>query len=197
MKSIVYLFLCFSLIISIYSCGGKSNNEEPTEKVDTVWNEKVQDVFFDAKFGDSIPDVVKKFGKHDFILLENISTDALLHFSSTQGRYFTFGNIGWEMLDVIAENGRFTGIRFMNASDDKASALNHYNNLKNAIGAKYKITPVETSDTTVYAKCSIFGHNESAASISCYRYETISNDIKIAIQLYYSTSKNYGVSEEL
>ena len=102
------------------------------------------------------------------------------------------------MLDIGAENGIFNYIRFVNASEDKASALSAYNSLKNTIAAKYGLTESTIQDTTVYARSSIFGKNQTRAQVSCYRYETINNNIMIAVSLDYWSNKPFtSVSDDL
>ncbi|WP_407405667.1 hypothetical protein [Sodaliphilus sp.] len=200
MKKILLLISLF-LGITLISCnnkGANSKNNKSEEELDTIWNDRVQETFFDVTFGDSINDVIAKLEKHGFYYKKSNSTDVLLHFSSKEKRFFSFGNMNWEMLDIFASNGRFDGIRFMNASDDKASALNNYNNIKIAIENKYSLTEVTLNDTTIYASSMVFGKNQTVAEVSCYRYETISGNIKIGTDLTYYSLKNFaGPNDEL
>lgn len=198
MKSIfLYLFIVVCLLAN-YSCGNHSKTENAKKEVDTIWNEKVQDTFFGATFGDSVPKVIDQLSENGFYLLEDISSESLLHFRARQGRFFTFGNMTWEILDIGAENGIFNYISFLKAGEDKASALSGYNSLKNTIAAKYGLTESTIQDTTVYAKSSIFGKNQTRAEVSCYRYETISNTIRIGVELeYWSDKKFTSVSDDL
>lgn len=198
MKSI---FLYLSIVVCLlanFSCGNHSKTENAQKEIDTIWNEKVQDTFFCATFGDSVPKVIDQLSENGFYLLEDVSSKSLLHFRARQGKYFTFGNMTWEMLDIGAENGIFNYIRFLNAGEDKASALSGYNSLKNTIAAKYGLTESTIQDTTVYAKSSIFGKNQTRAEVACYRYETISNTIRIGVELeYWSDKKFTSVSDDL
>lgn len=198
MKSI-FLYLSIAIgLLACYSCGNHSKTEDNQKEIDTLWNEKVQDTFFGATFGDSIPNVIEKLSANGFYLQKDISSESLLHFRARQGRYFTFGNLTWEMLDICADNGIFNYIRFVNASEDKASALSSYRNLKNTIAAKYELTEPSNQDTTLYAASLIFGKNQTDASVSCYRYETISNSIMIGVSLEYWSNKEFTpVSDEL
>lgn len=198
MKSI---FLYLSIVVCLlanFSCGNHSKTEDAQKEIDTIWNEKVQDTFFGATFGDSVPKVIDQLSANGFYLQKDISSESLLHFRARQGKYFTFGNMTWEMLDIGAENGIFNYIRFVNASEDKASALSAYNSLKNTIAAKYELTRPTIQDTTLYAASLIFGKNQTSASVSCYRYETISNTIMIGVELGYSSDKEFtSVSDDL
>lgn len=198
MKSI---FLYLSIVVCLlanFSCGNHSKTEDAQKEIDTIWNEKVQDTFFGATFGDSVPKVIDQLSANGFYLQKDISSESLLHFRARQGKYFTFGNMTWEMLDIGAENGIFNYIRFVNASEDKTSALSAYNSLKNTIAAKYELTRPTIQDTTLYAASLIFGKNQTSASVSCYRYETISNTIMIGVELGYSSDKEFtSVSDDL
>lgn len=198
MKSI---FLYLSIVVCLlanFSCGNHSKTEDAQKEIDTIWNEKVQDTFFGATFGDSVPKVIDQLSANGFYLQKDISSESLLHFRARQGKYFTFGNMTWEMLDIGAENGIFNYIRFVNASEDKASALSAYNSLKNTIAAKYELTRPTIQDTTLYAASLIFGKNQTSASVSCYRYETISNTIMIGVELGYRSDKEFtSVSDDL
>ena len=198
MKSI-FLYLSISIsLLACFSCRNHSQTEESKEKIDTIWNKKVQDTFYGATFGDSIPKVIEQLSAKGFYLQKDISSESLLHFRARQGRYFTFGNMNWEMLDIGAKNGIFNYIRFLNASTDKASALSGYRNLENAIAAKYELTKPTIQDTTVYAAALIFGKNQANAFVSCYRYETISNTIMIGVELEYGSDKEFTpVSDDL
>lgn len=198
MKSIfLYLSIAISLIAS-YSCGNHSKTENAQKEVDTIWNEKVQDTFFGATFGDSVPKVIEQLSANGFYLQKDISSESLLHFRARQGKYFTFGNMTWEMLDIGAENGVFNYIRFINAKEDKASALSAYRNLENAIAAKYGLTEPTIQDTTLYAASLIVGKNQNSASVSCDRYETISHTIMIGVRLEYWSEKEFtSVSDDL
>ena len=198
MKSI---FLYLSIVVCLlanFSCGNHSKTENAQKEIDTIWNEKVQDTFFGATFGDSVPKVIDQLSENGFYLLEDVSSESWLHFRARQGKYFTFGNMTWEMLDIGAENGIFNYIRFSNASEDKASALSAYNSLKNTIAAKYVLTSPTIQDTTLYASSLIFGKNQTRAGVSCHRYETINRTIMIGVALeYWSDKKFTSVSDDL
>ena len=69
MKTIRNL-LILALIVSfvcLFSCKNGIIGKSST-KVDTVLNAKIQDTFFDTKFGASREEVIKNFAKHGFIL---------------------------------------------------------------------------------------------------------------------------------
>ena len=78
----------------------------------------------------------------------------------------------------------------MNCSEDKAASLSRYNGIKNTIETKYSPTLVYPVDTTTYAQTRYFGKNQVVAIISCFRYESVSNNIYIGTKLQYWTQKN-------
>lgn len=191
MKSKIFILFCLLIGISFISCNSNktaSNKEE----LDTVWNEKVQDTFYGLKLGATISteDIVQTIESHGFILNKEYSSDDELKFTPHQKQIFTFGNRYWEMLYIERTNNIFTGIAFMNSSLDKASSLNHYNSLKNEVNTKYSPTEVLLKDTTIYAQTRYFGKNNIGATISCFRYETVSMNIMIGTTLTYWTMKN-------
>lgn len=191
MKSKVFIAICLLTGICLSSCNNKPK---------TVWNDKVQDTFFGMTLGDPVDAdfVIKNLRNKGFRFNYTYSTSTLLHFSNMDSEYFSFGGLSWAMLDISIDNGILTSIRFMNSSTDKASALENYNDIKDALEAKYSATPVNPKDTTLYAETSFYGRNNTYASVSCYRYESVSNQIFIGTQILYETDKGKEkVNEEL
>ena len=191
MKSKIFILFCLLIEISFISCNSNktaSNKEE----LDTVWNEKVQNSFYDLKLGTptSVEQIVKSLEKHGFYFVKEYSSVNELKFDPYQKQFFTFGNRNWEMLYIVRTNNIFTGIAFMNSSLDKASSLNDYNSLKNEVDTKYSPTEVLLKDTTIYAQTRYFGKNNIGATISCFRYETVEKKIMIGTTLSYWTMKN-------
>lgn len=186
------------MIFASSSCGNKKT-EEKESKIDTVWNDKVQDTFFGATFGDSASTVISKFSEHGFVYNLDISSDDLLRFEPLFRDFFSFGNITWRQLEAKIENGRFTAIAFVYGFNDKKIAMIKFNEIKNTISKKYAITPREISDTeTIYSAYDIYGKNDVNAYIGCYRYETNVGEIKVAASLMYYDIKDFGgVSDEL
>lgn len=199
MKNNIVYFVVLVLVVSICSCnknGGNSNDKE--EKKDTLYNDNIQSTFFDAPFGSSKKDVIAKFEEHGFIVNKYTSTDALVHFQPSTGSRFTFGNMPWEMLDASFINDKFYHIRFMNASDDKASAIQIYENVLSNLSAKYKMTNEEPSDTTCYRVSVGYSKQKRIVFVACYRYETTSHTIMQGISLEYQDGSFANeVSDEL
>lgn len=199
MKNKIFVVICLVLAIGTNSCYNKQTASNKKE-LDTVWNEKVQDTFYGLTLGMpiSVAQMTQMLGRHGFFLLQSCSTEELLHFKSSESQYFSFGGRTWEMLDIKRNGEVLTGVCFMNCSLDKAEALGDYNGIKGAVETKYSPTLKFPKDTTVYAQTSYFGKNKIVATVSCFRYETVSRKIMIGTTLTYWTVKNTkSVNEEL
>lgn len=188
-----YKIIIMSLITGIVfnSCNSNKTTSNK-EELDTVWNEKVQNSFYDLKLGTptSVEQIVNSLEKHGFYFIKEYSTDESLHFSFRESQYFTFGGLSWEMLDIYRKGDVLQAVSFSNCSLDKAESIQGYNNIKNAIENKYLPTSVQPKDTTTYEKTLYFGRNNVGATISCFRYETVSKKIMISTTLSYWTMKN-------
>lgn len=191
MKSKIFILFCLLIEISFISCNSNKTASN-TEELDTVWNEKVQNSFYDLKLGTptSVEQIVNSLEKHGFYFVKEYSTDELLHFRFRQSQYFTFGGLSWEILDIYRKGDVLEAVSFRNSSLDKAESIQGYNNIKNAIENKYLPTSVQPKDTTTYEKNLYFGRNNVGATISCFRYETVSKKIMISTTLSYWTMKN-------
>ncbi len=186
------LVLFFGVLLGVCLCSCSSNKTASnTEELDTVWNEKVQNSFYDLKLGTptSVEQIVNSLGKHGFYFVKEYSTDELLHFGTRQSRYFSFGGLSWTMLDIYRKGDVLQAVAFKNSSLDKAESIHDYNNIKNTIENKYLPTSVQPKDTTTYAQTRYFGRNNIGATVSCYRYETVENKIMIGTTLTYWTMK--------
>lgn len=190
MKSKIFILFCLLIEISFISCNSNKTASN-TEELDTVWNEKVQNSFYDLKLGTptSVEQIVNSLGKHGFYFVKEYSTDELLHFGTRQSRYFSFGGLSWTMLDIYRKGDVLQAVAFKNSSLDKAESIHDYNNIKNTIENKYLPTSVQPKDTTTYAQTRYFGRNNIGATVSCYRYETVENKIMIGTTLTYWTMK--------
>lgn len=158
----------------VASCKDKQTSSN-RGKLDTVWNEKVQDTFYGLRLGDSLDvnTIVSVLNSHGFWFNKKYSTENRLEFSSRQSQYFTFGGLGFEMLSISMNDGIFTSVRFMNSSKDKASSLDVYSGIKNTMDSKYSPTSVTLNDSTVYAVTRYYGKNKVCAVVSCFRYESV------------------------
>lgn len=198
MKKILFIISLFGLLM-VTSCNNKQTSSNGGE-LDTVWNEKVQDTFYGLRLGDSLDvnTIVETLGSHGFWFNEKYSSEDYLHFRSRQSQYFSFGGLGFEMLDIHRENGILTRVDFMNSSKDKASSLNVYESIKNTIETKYSPTSITPNDTTIYAQSYYLGKNNIGAVVSCFRYESATKKILIGTWLaYYILRAQEIPSEEL
>ena len=184
--------------ISFISCNSNKTASN-TEELDTVWNEKVQNSFYDLKLGTptSVEQIVNSLEKQGFYFIKEYSTDESLHFRFLESQYFTFGGLTWEMLYIYRKGDVLQGVSFMNCSLDKAESIQNYNNIKNAIENKYLPTSVQPKDTTIYKKTLYFGKNNVGAAVSCYRYETVAKKIMIGTELSYSQKNIKPANDEL
>lgn len=194
------LVLFFGVLLGVCLCSCSSNKTASnTEELDTVWNEKVQNSFYDLKLGApaSVEQIVNSLKKHGFYFIKECSTDESLHFRFLESQYFTFGGLTWEMLDIYREGDVLQAVYFRNSSLDKAESIQNYNYIKDAIENKYLPTSVQPKDTTIYEKTLYFGRNNVRAAVSCYRYETVTKKIMIGTSLSYSQKNIKPANDEL
>lgn len=195
-----YKIIIMSLITGIVfnSCNSNKTTSNK-EELDTVWNEKVQNSFYDLKLGTptSVEQIVNSLEKHGFYFIKEYSTDESLHFRFLESQYFTFGGLTWEMLDIYREGDVLQTVYFRNSSLDKAESIQNYNYIKDAIENKYLPTSVQPKDTTIYEKTLYFGRNNVRAAVSCYRYETVTKKIMIGTELSYSQKNIKPANDEL
>lgn len=195
-----YKIIIMSLITGIIfnSCNSNKTTSNK-EELDTVWNEKVQNSFYDLKLGTptSVEQIVNSLEKHGFYFIKEYSTDESLHFRFHESQYFTFGGLTWEMLDIYREGDVLQAVYFRNSSLDKAESIQNYNYIKDAIENKYLPTSVQPKDTTIYEKTLYFGRNNVKAAVSCYRYETVTKKIMIGTELSYSQKNIKPANDEL
>ena len=195
-----YKIIIMSLITGIVfnSCNSNKTTSNK-EELDTVWNEKVQNSFYDLKLGTpaSVEQIVNSLEKHGFYFIKEYSTDESLHFRFLESQYFTFGGLTWEMLDIYREGDVLQAVYFRNSSLDKAESIQNYNYIKDAIENKYLPTSVQPKDTTIYEKTLYFGRNNVRAAVSCYRYETVTKKIMIGTELSYSQKNIKPANDEL
>ena len=195
-----YKIIIMSLITGIVFNSCNSNKTTfNKEELDTVWNEKVQNSFYDLKLGTptSVEQIVNSLEKHGFYFIKEYSTDESLHFRFLESQYFTFGGLTWEMLDIYREGDVLQAVYFRNSSLDKAESIQNYNYIKDAIENKYLPTSVQPKDTTIYEKTLYFGRNNVRAAVSCYRYETVTKKIMIGTELSYSQKNIKPANDEL
>jgi len=204
-KYFVFSLIVFTTIVCSCVNSNKSSNSNITEQQkvtkvtkDTLYNDNIQGVFYGIKFGASKEEVIKNLEGHGFVLNRNESSDALLHFFPTQGSRFSFGNISWKMLDILFSNDKFYYIRFINTNQDKASALNQYNEVFHAVSAKYIMNDYVSRDTTLYKMSVGYTKMQRGVFVICRRYESTAGNIIYGTMLEYLDNNYYEeVSDEL
>ena len=197
MKNKIFVIFCLLLAIGMNSCGNKQTTSGK-DKLDTVWNERVQDTFYGLVLGKeaSVDKIVTTLESHGFYWTKQYSTDELLHFRSRQSQYFSFGGLSWQMLDVERTNNILSAVRFMNSGLDKAAALSTYKDIKIAMEANYSPSAIATTDTTIYAETYYLGRNKVYSTLSCFRYEAVEKKIMIGTRLVYWTKKGKKASND-
>lgn len=182
-KIIILIFLC--QVLFLFSCGKKTSSVN--NKNDSIWNEKVQDKFYDMELGDSlsITDIVTIMYSKGFSFVSVYSNDNQLRFKSSISESFSFGGLHWEHLDIYRKNDIFTGIDFYNVSKDKTYALEDYKSIKETLQNKYKATPQEPVDTITYAVTNFYGRNNIMAQCYCKRAQSVGKEIFIYTHLCY------------
>ena len=206
MKKIIFQFVLLSLTIVMVSCSSESKPKASSEKKEEskqpeiVYNDSIQKTFFGVSFGANRKEVIQKMREHHLYFDSYNSTETTLRFSSSQGRVFTFGGMSWEMLDIGLSNSRFYYIRFMNAHNDKAAALQSFDNLLSTVSTKYGMNEIPPKDSTEYKKSAGYSkrdpHHEVV--VKAYRYESIGKKILNGVSLeYFDTDYKSTVSDEL
>ena len=197
MKKLFTFFVLFGAMAFVIGChsgdgtGASSSN-------DTLYNDSIQGVFFDTPFGASREILISNFLNHGLAVINDYSTNEEIHFYPINGNLFSFGNMTWEMVDVLFSNGKFCVIRFQNAGNDKAEALNDYDYVLSKVSAKYKMSESEIQDTTVYKASYGVSKNNRVVSVRCYRYESFSKKIMQGVELRYRDDNIANkVSDEL
>ena len=205
-KKSLLQFLLLSLMVAMASCSSEtktttSNDEkEVSKQLEIVYNDSIQKTFFGVSFGAERKEVIQKMSEHHLSFDSYNSTETTLRFSSSQGRVFTFGGMSWEMLDIGLSNSRFYYIRFMNAHNDKAAALQNFDNLLSTVSTKYSMNEITPRDSTEYKKSAGYSkrdpHHEVV--IKAYRYESIGKKILNGVSLeYFDTDYKSTVIDEL
>lgn len=170
MKKII--LFCFVTLLAVASCSKKRDSR-------IVWNDNFPSYFFDVEFGMPTQDAIDELKDSEFKFRKDISTADFVHFEPLTTDSFEFLGAKWRMLDLNVDNGKVSGIGFVNAYKTKEEAANIYLKVKKLTDALYKPT-VKKQLHTIY-----FGDNYVAAGISCFKYKSVSNDSLYAVQLLF------------
>ena len=196
MNKISFL-ITLALFLSLVSCGNNQSNSKTNNNAE-VDNDSIQGIFFETPFGATKEEIITNFSKHGLSLDTYNSTDEVLHFDSKGSRYFSFGGFGWAKCRVMLNNNKLHCIDFYTPQKDKASSLNAYEAIENAVENKYHMLEVTPSDTTVYAKKRGYSKKQKrGVNITCYRYESVGMMIFFTAELTYYDENYESTSDEL
>ena len=175
----------------------KSNNNNNSTALDTVWNESIQDEFFGVHFGATKKELLNNFAQHGIICDYNLSTITSLSMVSNQGKYFSFGDINWNGLNVYFNKNKFYSIQFYCSFKDKQTAMHMYENLKSMLSQKYKFTEMPPSqDSTLYERAIALGKNQDRMGLACTHRESVGNEMWYYVFLEYQTLAPIDISSD-
>ena len=165
--------------------------------LDTVWNESIQDEFFGVHFGATKKELLNNFAQHGIICNYNLSTNTSLSMVSNQGKYFSFGDINWNGVNVYFIKNKFNSIQFYCSFKDKQEAMHMYENLKSMLSQKYKFTEIPPSqDSTSYERTIALGKNQNRMDLIYIHSESVGYEMWYYVFLYYQTLAPIDISSD-
>lgn len=193
--SLTALFLC------LFSCkngiNGKSSDKDST-KIDTLWNETVQNTFYNTQFGSSQEQAIKNFTKHGFKLDNKISEKNFLDFYMPNKKGFIFEGTNWQDVQLKFIDGKFKEIRFLKCFNNPSKAVTTFKSLVDILSKKYKITNLYAFESEERYHRTVFGKTKINAEFSYFGIEAsggyvrFDSDNTISSRDYGETA--YGVS---
>ena len=197
MKKIVWLIIFVAILSLSAMTSCKSNNNNNPTALDTVWNESIQDEFFGVHFGATKKELLNNFAQYGIICDYNLSTNTSLSMVSNQGKYFSFGDINWNGLNVYFNKNKFNSIQFYCSFKDKQTAMQMYENLKSMLSQKYKFTEMPPSqDSTLYERAVALGKNQNRMGLACTHRESVGNEMWYYVFLEYQTLAPIDISSD-
>ena len=191
MKKSIRLFICALLALSVWSCS-KGQQEQ------AGLNEKIQDTFMGARFGDSIETVIRMFSEKALVPDIRHMTRSRVSFDHKNLEFFSFGDMSWKYVNTYYVNGKLSEISFYKPVRNKEAAKTNYENIKSAVQKKYKLELYEPSDTLVYEAYKGYDKQGSEVRVTYSKYESIGHEIWYSAFLTYSTNKfDNEANEEL
>jgi len=190
MKKSIRLFICALLALSVWSCS-KGQQEQ------AGLNEKIQDTFMGARFGDSIETVIRNFSEKALVPNYRATTRSYVPFHSNFG-LFSFGDMNWKLVNTFYVNGKLSEISFYTPLKSKEAAKKTYEDIKSAVQKKYKLELYEPTDTLVYEAYKGYDKYGSEVRVTYGKYESIGHEIWYSADLTYATNKfDNEANEEL
>ena len=197
MKKIVWLIIFVAILSLSAMTSCKSNNNNNQTALDTVWNESIQDEFFGVHFGATKKELVNNFAQYGIICDYNLSTNTSLSMVSNQGKYFSFGDINWNGVNVYFNKNKFNSIQFYCSFKDKQEAMHMYENLKSMLSQKYKFTEIPPSqDSTSYERTIALGKNQNRMDLIYIHSESVGYEMWYYVFLYYQTLAPIDISSD-
>ena len=179
------LFLLLTLSLCMLSCGKE-----------IAYNDTIQDTFYGVKFGASREEVINAFEKQGLYLYKSVSTNDFLQFVR-YGRYFSFGGMDWEFVNVRLSNGKFCNIDFAFTPESKETALEDYEGVLKQVSSKYKVAERPIEDKNLYKKSGGRTKDGRYITVACFKSESIDGRMRYYVTLAYGNEKFQGVSNEL
>ena len=150
------LFLLINLLVAFMSSCGTNKVPDEEDKI----NDYIQDTFFGATFGERQEDVLTKLSDYPIFF----KTKSMVLIKSE----VVFEGITFPMMALEFENNQFITIEFSDAFDDNNSALSKYNEIKDYLTSKYKLTELPIDDESTLCEVAAVGRNNCAVIVGCY-----------------------------
>lgn len=177
-----------------------SPKEETKDTINTDFlnNEKIQDTFFDATYGDSKEKVLRNLKAHGFKFIQLISNDTELMFSPQKSQTFSFGNMSWNQLYVGMNNNKFCRILFVKTHKEKEAAKSNYESILSTVSKKYKLIESKNEDNNYIETAIGLDNKGHCIAVSYGKDETISGKMTyISILAYMNSMWENEVSDEI
>ena len=199
----VSIMFAFGMMTACNNQTASDGADIATQEKEIIYNDKIQNTFFDVPFGSSKEDVVTGFAKHGFYE-DYYSTDDRLSFKKKDGgrhgitmNAFSFGGMNWRQLNVYLSNNQFNSIEFTAAHKTKESALENFDHVLSEVSAKYHLFESPLEDTTSYKRYIGLTKDDQWIIVHCYSYESVSHQRFIGVTLAYGDNNFNNVSDEL
>ena len=162
---LVAIWFLFAAMILV-SCDSKTAlNSSDEKKLDTLWNEDVQNSFFGISFGASQGEA-KESLKRNRLLVQEINDNCIQCFPVMSDQ-ISYGGISWEYFFAHFCNGKLYMVVFQSAFSEKEEAIEQYTYARKQMSAKYKVMDVPLRDSTEIARSGIYSKTSRKAGIVC------------------------------
>ena len=193
------LFLLLTLSLCMLSCDKvkvEKTQEKKEPKKEVALNDDIQDTFFGVKFGASREEGIEAFEKQGLHLDKSNSKNEFLAFHP-YGRYFSFGRMAWEFVNVRLSNGKFWNIGFIFTPGNKETALERYEGVLEQVSSKYNVAERPIEDENLYKQSAGRTKDGRYIVVDCFKTESVDGEMRYYVTLTYGNEKFQGVSNEL